>query len=91
MLTEALIAHLVVSKFADALPLHRQAQMLGRQGVSLNHSTLAKWVGRACWWLQPLYELLLSTVLSAPKVSADATGRSGTGATTMAWSQARHT
>jgi len=91
MPTEALIAHIVVSKFADALPLHRQAQMLGRQGVSLNHSTLAKWVGRACWWLQPLYELLLSTVLSAPKVSADATGRSGTGATTMAWSQARHT
>jgi transposase len=73
MPTEALIAHVVVSKFADALPLHRQAQMLGRQGVTLDRSTLANWVGRACWWLQPLYELLVSTVLSAPKVFADDT------------------
>ena len=73
MPTEALIAHIVVSKFADALPLHRQAQMLGRQGVTLDRSTLANWVGRACWWLQPVYELLLSTVLSAPKVFADDT------------------
>ena len=73
MPTEALIVHIVVSKFADALPLHRQAQMLGRQGVTLDRSTLANWVGRACWWLQPLYELLVSTVLSAPKVFADDT------------------
>jgi hypothetical protein len=47
--------------------------MLGRQGVTLDRSTLANWVGRACWWLQPLYELLVSTVLSAPKVFADDT------------------
>jgi transposase len=46
------VAHIVVSKFADALPLYRQAQMLSRQGVTLNRSTLANWVGRACWWLQ---------------------------------------
>src|SRR4051794_29303801 len=67
MPTEALIAHIVVSKFADALPLHRQAQMLGRQGVTLDRSTLADWGGRACWRLQPLYELLVSTVLSVAK------------------------
>jgi transposase len=73
MPTEALVAHIVVSKFADALPLYRQAQMLSRQGVTLDRSTLANWVGRACWWLQPLYDLLVSTVLSSPKVFADDT------------------
>jgi transposase len=57
--TEALIAHVVVSKFCDSLPLYRQAQMLKRQGISLDRSTLSAWVGRACWWLMPLYELVL--------------------------------
>ena len=73
MPTAALIAHVVVSKFADSLPLYRQAQMLARQGVTLDRSTLANWVGRACWWLTPLYELVLSTVLSSPKLFADDT------------------
>ena len=73
MPTEALIAHVVVSKFADSLPLYRQAQMLARQGVTLDRSTLANWVGRACWWLTPLYELVVSTVLSSAKVFADDT------------------
>ena len=73
MPTEALIAHVVVSKFADSLPLYRQVQMLERQGIKLDRSTLANWVGRACWWLTPLYELMLGTVLAAPKVFADDT------------------
>ena len=73
MATEALIAHVVVSKFCDALPLHRQAQMLKRQGITLDRSTLSAWVGRACWWLTPLYELVLGTVLSSDKVFADET------------------
>jgi transposase len=73
MPTEALIAHVVVSKFADAQPLYRQVQILARQGVTLDRSTLANWVGRACWWLQPLYDLLVGTVLSSPKVFADDT------------------
>jgi transposase len=73
MPTEALIAHVVVSKFADALPLYRQAQMLERQGIKLDRSTLAGWVGRACWWLTPLYDLMLGTVLASPKVFADDT------------------
>jgi transposase len=73
MPTEALIAHVVVSKFADAQPLYRQVQILSRQGITLDRSTLANWVGRACWWLQPLYDLLVGTVLSLPKVFADET------------------
>ena len=73
MPTEALVAHVLVSKFADSLPLYRQAQMLERQGIKLDRSTLANWVGRACWWLTPLYDLMLSTVLASPKVFADDT------------------
>ena len=73
MPTEALVAHVVVSKFADSLPLYRQAQMLERQGIKLDRSTLANWVGRACWWLTPLYDLMLGTVLASSKVFADDT------------------
>ncbi len=73
MPTEAMVAHVVVSKFADSLPLYRQVQMLERQGIKLDRSTLAHWVGRACWWLTLLYELMLSTVLASSKVFADDT------------------
>jgi transposase len=73
MATEALVAHVLVSKFCDSLPLYRQSKMLARQGVELDRSTLSNWVGRACWWLTPLYELLLSTALSCPKLFADDT------------------
>jgi transposase len=73
MATEALVAHVLVSKFCDSLPLHRQSKMLARQGVELDRSTLSNWVGRACWWLTPLYELLLGTALSCPKLFADDT------------------
>jgi transposase len=73
MATEALVAHVIISKFADHLPLYRQAKMFGRQGIDLDRSTLSAWVGRACWWLRPLYELLISTVMASPKIFADDT------------------
>ena len=73
MATEAMIVHVVVSKFCDSLPLYRQSQMLARQGIILDRSTLGNWVGRACWWLTPLYDLVVSTVLGSTKVFADDT------------------
>jgi transposase len=73
MATEALLAHVLVNKYSDHLPLYRQAQIFARQGVTLDRSTLCTWVGRACWWLAPLHELLLGTVLASPKVFADDT------------------
>ena len=73
MATEALLAHVLVNKFSDHLPLYRQAQIFARQGVTLDRSTLCNWVGRACWWLAPLHELVLRTVLASPKVFADDT------------------
>jgi transposase len=73
MATEALIAHVLISKYADHLPLYRQAQILARHGIDLDRSTLCGWVGRACWWLRPLYDLLVRTVLSSNKLFADDT------------------
>lgn len=73
MPTEVLIAHVLVAKFCDSLPLYRQAQMLARQGIALDRATLSRWVGTACWWLAPLYDLVVARVLSAPKLFADDT------------------
>ena len=73
MATEALLAQVLVAKYSDHLPLYRQAQIFARHGIDLDRSTLANWVGRACWWLRPLAELLLGSILSSPKIFADDT------------------
>jgi transposase len=73
MATEALVSQVLIAKYSDHLPLYRQSQIFARQGIELDRSTLCNWVGRACWWLAPLHELMLSTVLSSPKVFADDT------------------
>lgn len=73
MATEALLGHVLISKFSDHLPLYRQSQIFARQGINLDRSTLCNWVGRASWWLAPLHELMLSTVLASPRLFADDT------------------
>ena len=73
MATEALLAHVLINKYCDHLPLYRQAQIFARAGVTLDRSTLCNWVGRACWWLTPLHELMMTTVLASPKIFADDT------------------
>lgn len=73
MATEALVAHVLVSKYADHLPLYRQAQIYARQGVNLDRSTLADWVGRACWWLNPVSSRVLELILASAKIFADDT------------------
>lgn len=73
MATEALVAHVLVGKFVDHLPLYRQAQIFERQGIKLNRSTLGDWVGRACWWLWPVYDAIIAHVISQTKVFADDT------------------
>ena len=71
--TEATVAQVLVSKYADHLPLYRQAQIYARQGVDLDRSTLADWVGRAAWLLQPVHERLLLTLKGSTKLFADET------------------
>src|SRR3954466_13571084 len=73
MASEALLAHVLVAKYADFLPLYRQAGIFARQGVDLDRSTLCDWVGRACWWLEPLWRLLRRHVMSSTKIFADDT------------------
>ena len=77
MATEALLAHVLVAKYADFLPLYRQAQIFGRQGIELDRSTLSDWVGRACWWLEPLWRLLHRHVMSSTRIFADDTNGPG--------------
>lgn len=68
-----LLAHVLVSKYADHLPLYRQAEIYARDGVALDRSTLADWVGRASWLLAPLVDALGRTVMKAGKLHADDT------------------
>lgn len=71
--TEALIADVLVSKYADHLPLYRQAQILAREGVHLNRSTLAHWVGFAAYELGPLHARLVEILKASGKLFADET------------------
>ena len=74
MPTEATIAQVLVSKYADHLPLYRQAQIYARQGgIDLDRSTLADWVGHAAWHLRPLHERLLVTLRQRTRLFADET------------------
>jgi transposase len=69
----SLLAHVLVSKYCDHLPLYRQSQIFARQGVRLNRSTLANWVGGASWWLEALRERLAAHIFASGKLFADDT------------------
>ena len=93
--TEATVAQVLVSKYADHLPLYRQAQIYARQGINLDRSTLADWVGRAAFMLRPVHERLLTALKGSSKLFADETtapvldpgrGRTKTG---QLWAYAR--
>ena len=93
--TEALIAQVMVAKYADHVPLYRQAQIYARQGIELDRSTLADWVGRAAWYLRPLRDHILERLRRSERLFADETtapvldpgrGRTKTG---QLWAYAR--
>ncbi|MEO1464551.1 MAG: IS66 family transposase [Pseudomonadota bacterium] len=71
--TEATVAHVLVSKYADHLPLYRQAKIFERQGVNLDRSTLADWVGRAAFELKPVFEHLVADLKRSTKLFMDET------------------
>jgi transposase len=68
-----LLAHVLTAKFCDHLPLYRQSGIYAREGVDLDRSTLAKWVGESSSLLAPLVEVLRRYVLSADKLHGDDT------------------
>ena len=69
----ALLAHVLVSKYADHQPLYRQSQIYAREGVDLDRSTLAGWVGAASELLTPLVDQIRKHALAAAKIHADDT------------------
>ncbi len=68
-----LLAHVLVSKYADHLPLYRQSQIFGREGIDLDRSTLADWVGRSTALLEPLADAIGRMVRQGEALFADDT------------------
>lgn len=87
--TAGLLAHVLVAKFADHLPLYRQEAIFTRAGYAVPRSTLAQWVGACGVQLQPLVDALRAEVLSHPVLHADETPvamlKPGTGKTHRAY------
>lgn len=68
-----LLAHVLVSKYCDHLPLYRQSEIYAREGIDLDRSTLADWVGQSSRLLNPLINSIKQYVLSAGKIHGDDT------------------
>jgi transposase len=87
--TAGLLAHVLVAKFADHLPLYRQEAIFSRAGYAVPRSTLAQWVGACGVQLQPLVDALRAEVLSHSVLHADETPvamlKPGTGKTHRAY------
>ncbi len=90
-----LLAHVLVNKYADHLPLYRQSQIFEREGIDLERSTLSDWVGRSTALLEPLADAIGRHVLRGDAIFADDTPvkmqAPGTGTTKTArfWTYAR--
>ena len=95
LVSDRVVIQTLVRKYCEHLPLYRQAQIYARQGINLDRSTLADWVGRAAFILQPVHERLMTALKASPKLFADETtapvldpgrGRTKTG---QLWAHAR--
>ena len=71
--TEGAIAHVLVSKYADHLPLYRQSQIYRRSGLDLHRSTLAGWVGKASFHLTPVVDRMAAILKTSTKLFMDET------------------
>ena len=68
-----LLAHVLIAKFCDHLPLYRQAEIYARDGVDLDRATLASWVGKAAWLVEPLADRIGRHVMAGSVIHADDT------------------
>lgn len=73
MAAPGLLAQVAIQKYADHLPLYRQAAIFARHGIELSRTTLAEWIGVIGWQLQPLVDRLREKLLEAPVLHADET------------------
>ncbi len=68
-----LLAHVLVAKYCDHLPLYRQAEIYARDGIDLDRSTMADWVGQTATLMRPLVDAVGAHVMAAERVHADDT------------------
>ena len=80
-----LLAHVIVSKYADHLPLYRQERILAREGVAISRQTMCGWMARCAELLKPIYDAMVKAVLRSKVIQTDDTpvdvldpGREGT-------------
>jgi transposase len=71
--TEATVAHVMVSRYADHLPLYRQAGILARQGILVDRATLAAWVGTGAAEIVPVVRRMKAILLGSARLFADET------------------
>jgi transposase len=71
--TEATVAHVLVSRYADHLPLYRQAQILARQGIGIGREVLADWTGTGAMEIVPVVRRMKEILLASPRLFADET------------------
>ena len=68
-----LLAQIIIDKYTDHLPVHRQVQRFEREGIKLSSSTITDWIGVTCALLDPLYEVLRKEVLQQDYLQVDET------------------
>ena len=73
MVDASFLAHMIVAKFCDHIPLYRQAQIDARAGVEIDRSQRAEWLGHMTWLLSPLVELVAAHVMASRVIHADDT------------------
>ncbi len=87
--TEALLAHVAVSKYADGLPLYRQEAIYARDSVELSRSLMAQWMGAVGYHFEPLAAYVLARIREAERIFADETTlptlNPGAGKTKTSW------
>jgi transposase len=71
--SEALLAHVAVSKFSEHLPLYRQSQVMARHGIKIDRSTLADWMGKVAFHLGPIVDRMAEDMKRSGKLFADET------------------
>ena len=68
-----LLAHVAISKYCDGLPLYRQSGILAREGVEIDRTTMAEWIGHVAWWVRPLAALISGYVVAQSVIWTDDT------------------
>ena len=71
--TEATVAHVLVSRYADHLPLYRQSQILARQGIEIGREVLADWAGTGAMEIVPVVQRMREILLGSARLFADET------------------